>query len=114
MGQGAAYDLFLSRHLTQAELVKLPTSAAAVHGFMEQHLDAVAGVRQTLDEFAQDYAGERVLDGYFTAIHQAMALPKGRDMALAYVSDFLAEMKKNGFVAESLRRSGQQGATIAP
>lgn len=114
VGQGAAYDLFLSRHLTQAELVKLPTSAAAVHGFMEQHLDAVAGVRQTLDEFAQNYAGYRVLDGYFTAIHQAMALPKGRDMALAYVSDFLAEMKKNGFVAESLRRSGQQGATIAP
>lgn len=114
VGQGAAYDLFLSRHLQHAELVKFSTSAAAIHGFVEQGLEAVAGVRQTLQAYAAEYPGYRILDGHFTAIHQAMALPKGRDVALQYVTDFIKEMKANGFVAEALQRSGQGGATVAP
>lgn len=113
VGQGAAYDLFLSRHLQQAELVKFPTSAAAIHGFVEQELDAAAGVRQTLEEFGAAETGYRVLDGYFTAIMQAMAVPKGRSAALAYLGTFIQEMKSSGFVAESLERSGQTGATVA-
>lgn len=113
VGQGAAYDLFLSRHLKQAELVKMSTSAAAIHGFVERDLDAAAGVRQTLQQFTAQNNGYRILDDYFTAIHQAIALPKGRETALRYVSAFIEEMKKNGFVAESLARSGQQGATVA-
>lgn len=113
VGQGAAYDLFLSRHLKQAELVKFSTSAAAVHGFVEQGLEAAAGVRQTLLGFSEENTGYRILDGYFTAIHQAMALPKGRDAALRYVFAFVEEMKANGFVAESLVRSGQDGVTVA-
>lgn len=112
VGQGAAYDLYLSRHLQHAELVKLPTSAAAIHGFVEQGLDAAAGVRQTLEEYAAEHVGYRVLADHFTAIHQAMALPKGRELALLYVSAFVEEMKQSGFVTESLLRSGQQGAGV--
>lgn len=114
VGQGAAYDLFLSRHLQHANLVKFPTSAAAILGFVEQNLDAAAGVRQTLQEVMFGQAGYRILDGCFTAIHQAVALPKGRELALEYVSAFVEEMKQNGFIAESLIRSGQHGATVAP
>lgn len=113
VGQGAAYDLFLSRHLTSAELVKFPTSAAAIHGFIEQDLDAAAGVRQTLEEYAAENQGYRVLSDHFTAIHQAMALPKGRSVAVQYVSAFIQEMKDSGFIAESLERSGQKGAAVA-
>lgn len=113
VGQGAAYDLFLSRHLKHAELVKMSTSAAAIHGFVEQNLDAAAGVRQTLQQFTAENSGYRILDGHFTAIHQAMALPKGREAALKYVRAFIKEMKENGFVQESLIRSGQQGVTVA-
>lgn len=113
VGQGAAYDLYLSRHLQHAELVKLPTSAAAIHGFVEQGLDAAAGVRQTLEEYTAQHTGYRVLAGHFTAIHQAVALPKGRDIALQYVAAFVEEMKSSGFIAESLERSGQKGAAVA-
>lgn len=113
VGQGAAYDLFLSRHLKHAELVKLSTSAAAIEGFVGQGLDAAAGVRQTLLGFSSQNSGYRILDGYFTAIHQAMALPKDRTAALQYVSAFIEEMKANGFVAEALARSGQGGVTVA-
>lgn len=115
VGQGAAYDLFLSRHLQHAELVKYATSAAAIQGFVDDQLDAAAGVRQTLMQYAQKNTGFRVLDGHFTAIHQAMALPKkDHAQALAYVADFVEELKASGFIAAALKRSGQDGATVAP
>lgn len=114
VGKGAAYDLFLSRHLQQAELVKYDTSAAAIQGFVDDELEAAAGVRQTLEQYAQQHTGYRVLDDYFTAIHQAMALPKGRTEAREYVAKFVEEMKQTGFVANALRHSGQLGATVAP
>lgn len=113
VGQGAAYELYLSRAIQRAELVRFPTSNAAIHGFVDQSLDAAGGVRQTLMDFAADQSAYRVLDDYYTAIYQAMALPKGREAALAYVSGFIEEMKKTGFVAEALRRSGQHGANVA-
>lgn len=113
VGQGAAYELYLSRTIQRAELIRFPTSNAAIHGFVDQQLDAAGGVRQALLEFAAEQDGYRVLDEYYTAIYQAVAVPKGRDLALAYVTDFVEEMKHNGFVAEALRRSGQHGANVA-
>lgn len=113
VAKGAAYELYLSRAIQQAELIFFNTSNAAIHGFVNQNLEAAGGVRQTLMEFAADNAGYRVLEDYYTAIYQALALPKGRRQALDYVRAFLEEMKQNGFVAEALRRSGQHGANVA-
>lgn len=113
VGQGAAYELYLTRAIQHADLVRFPTSNAAIHGFVDQSLDAAGGVRQTLMDFAAEQSAYRVLDDYYTAIYQALALPKGRNVALAYVSAFIEEMKQNGFVAEALRRSGQHGANVA-
>lgn len=48
VGQGAAYDLFLSRTLQQAQLVRAATSAEAIALFFERGLEAAAGVRQPL------------------------------------------------------------------
>jgi polar amino acid transport system substrate-binding protein len=42
-----------------------------------------------------------------------MGTPKGREAAARYVRDFIEEMKRNGFVAAALERSGQN-ATVAP
>lgn len=113
VGQGAAYELYLSRAIQHAELLRFPTANATIHGFVDQQLDAAGGVRQTLLDFVAAQDGYRVLDDYYTAIYQAVALPKGRDLALAYVTDFVEEMKRNGFVAEALRRSGQHGGNVA-
>jgi len=107
VGQGAAYDLYLSRTLTQAELVRSATSAAAIDGFVEQGLDAVAGVRQPLETYAAAHPGYRVLADSFTEIRQAMAVPKGRAAAAAFVQAFLDEQLGNGFVARELAASGQ-------
>ena len=114
VGKGAAYDLFLSRTLQHAQLERAETSAGAVDLFIEQHLDAAAGVRQPLQKVADADARYRVLDGAFTAIRQAMAVPRGRRAGAAYVRAFVERKKAEGFVAAALAESGQGDVTVAP
>jgi polar amino acid transport system substrate-binding protein len=114
VGKGAAYDLFLTRALQYAQIVRADTSAAAIQLFLEQGLDAAAGVRQPLAQAARQHAGLRVLDGRFTAIEQAMGIPRARAAGLKFLQAFIEEMKASGFVAEALQRSGQGEAAVAP
>ncbi|MFM0045682.1 ABC transporter substrate-binding protein [Paraburkholderia sediminicola] len=113
VGGGAAYDLFLSRALKSATLVRSTTSASAIAAFAEQQLDAAAGVRQPLQTFSQSHAGFRVLSDSFTTIHQAMGVPTGRGAAHLYLTEFIEEMKRTGFVRKSLDDSGQTDAAVA-
>jgi polar amino acid transport system substrate-binding protein len=89
VGQGAAYDLFLSRTLRSARLVRASTSALAVDLFLGQNLDAAAGVRQPLERIAQNSIGLRVLKDSFTEINQAIAEPNMRNIAAEYFQDFV-------------------------
>ncbi|NUZ04620.1 ABC transporter substrate-binding protein [Piscinibacter koreensis] len=114
VGLGAAYDLFLSRALKNAELVRAATSEASIDTFAEQRLDAAAGVRQPLEQYAREHPGFRVLPGRFTAIRQAMALPRSRAAALPQLEGYIESMKASGFVADALRASGQMDAQVAP
>lgn len=107
VGKGAAYDLYLSRTLEHAELVRAETSAGAVDLFIEQGLDAAAGVRQPLQKIADADPHYRVLDGAFTAIRQAMAVPRGREQAAAYVREFVERQLRSGFVRGALLATGQ-------
>lgn len=112
VGKGAAYDLFLSRTLASAELVRAPTSAAAVDWFVEQGLDAAAGVRQPLEAFARLNPGYRVLGDSFTEIRQAMAVPKGRLAGARFIRQFLNSAIESGLVADALSASGEHGVRI--
>lgn len=113
VGRGAAYDLFLSRHLREARLERAVTSAGAIDLFVSDGLDAAAGVRQPLRAWASRHEGHRVLDGQFTAIEQAVGVPHGRPIAHAWLTRLVEELKENGFIAASLARSGQLDATVA-
>jgi polar amino acid transport system substrate-binding protein len=115
VGKGSAYDLFLTRELKQAQIVRAPTSPTVVDVFVEQSLDVAAGVKQQLEADCSKRPGLRLLPGRFMIIRQAMGTPrrKGPQAARALHS-FVEEMKRSGFVAESLRRHGIQGASVAP
>jgi len=114
VGKGAAYDLFLSRALKHARIERAETSAAAIDLFVERSLEAVAGVRQPLAAYAAGHPGWRVLEGRFTAIEQAMAVPRDRAMAGDYLCAFVRDVKASGFVRKALARSGQNDAAAAP
>jgi polar amino acid transport system substrate-binding protein len=114
VGRGSAYDLFLTRELKAATLVRAPTSPQVTDVFLAENLDVAAGVKQQLEADAKRVAGVRLLPGRFMVIQQAMGVPKGRTAAQAWLSAYIEEMKANGFVAEALQRHRIEGAAVAP
>ena len=110
VNKGAAYDLFLTRSLKQATLVR---DEASFDLFLREKFEAVAGVKQGVVRFAETHPNVRILPGRFMEIQQAMCLPKGRDAGAAYLRAFVEEMKASGFVAAAIARAGQE-ATVAP
>ncbi|MBX9778131.1 MAG: transporter substrate-binding domain-containing protein [Xanthobacteraceae bacterium] len=110
VNKGAAYDLFLTRSLKNATLVRAEES---FDQFLREGFEAVAGVKQAVVRFVAASPVARLLPGRFMEIRQAMCLPKGRETGAAYLSAFIEEMKVSGFVAKAIARAGQE-ATVAP
>ena len=110
----SAYDLFLSRSLQHAELVRGPTNNAGFELILAGKVDVVAGIRQHLVANTQKLPGSRVLDGRFMAIQQALGTPKGRDVAAKYLREFIEDVKASGFVDQAIERSGIRGVSVAP
>ena len=115
VGLASVYDLYLTRTLKHATLVraKVGGAPAGIPPFVEQNLDAAAGVRQPLDIYAKEHPEMRVMTGAFQQIRQAMGTPKGRLAGARYLATFVEDVKASGFVADGLRRSGQ-AAEVAP
>ncbi|GIL39108.1 ABC transporter substrate-binding protein [Rhodospirillales bacterium TMPK1] len=114
VGRGSAYDLFLSREMKHAQLVRAANSPKAIDRFLEERLDAAAGVTQPLLDYAKTHPDVRVIPGRFMVIEQAMGVQKNRPLALSYLRQFIEEMKASGFVAKGLATSGINDATVAP
>jgi polar amino acid transport system substrate-binding protein len=110
--QGSACDLFLSRTLAHAEVVR---GDDGVTVFTEQQLEAAAGIRQPMEAFAAAHAGVRLLEPRFMQIQQAVGTTRTRrDDTLGFLRTFVEELKANGFIAAALRRSGRHDATVGP
>ena len=115
VGRGSAYDLYLSRALRSAQVVRAPTSPVVVDEFLAQNADVAAGVKQQLEADAARLGGVRLLPGRFMVIEQAMGLPATRgDGALAALAEFVEHAKASGFVAAALTRHRIEGALVAP
>lgn len=115
VGKGSAYDLYLTRELRHARIVRSPTSPTVVDTFLAERADVAAGVKQQLEADARRIGGLRLLDGRFMVIRQAMGVPKRRGPeAAAFLAAFIESAKASGFVAEALVRHGIQGASVAP
>jgi polar amino acid transport system substrate-binding protein len=115
VGKGSAYDLYLSREIKHAQLVRSPTSPEVVSYFLEHGHDVAAGVKPQLEAELPRIPGLRMLPGHFMVISQAMGLPKSRGEAAAtYLHQFVEDMKATGVVAQAMARHRIEGATLAP
>jgi polar amino acid transport system substrate-binding protein len=115
VGAGSAYDLYLTRHLQHATIVRAPSSPAVVDTFLAQQLEVAAGVKQQLQADAQRLPGLRLLPGRFMVIHQAMGMPAQRsEQACQALNAFVEEAKQSGWVAQAFVRHQIQGAAVAP
>ena len=115
VGLGSAYDLFLSRELKQAQLVRAPTSPQVVPLFIKGAYDVAAGVKQQLESDAAKTPGLRLLPGRFMVIEQAMGQSTNTSQrAQDALTEFIMDMKLNGFIHESISRHQIDGAIVAP
>jgi polar amino acid transport system substrate-binding protein len=110
----ANYELFLTRALKRAELVRAPNHAAAFELLQTGQVSALAGLREALLGLAERLPGSRVLEGRFMAVAQAIGVPQGRDAGLAFLRGVVEEAKASGLVARGIERIGARGVAVAP
>jgi polar amino acid transport system substrate-binding protein len=110
----SAYDLYLTRHLKHAELVREVGADKVFKRFVEDKLDALAGLKPRLVKDHANLAGSRLLDGRFTAVQQAIGTPKGRDAGAKYLREFVEDVKATGLVAKAIEKNDVRGLTVAP
>lgn len=113
ISENSAYDLFLSRTIRHAKLVRAPGPDAAFELLLAGKVDVLAGVKQHLLANAAKLPGSRLLPGRFMAIGQALGVPKGRGECVHYLRDFIEDVKESGFVARALEDAGVSGVSVA-
>ncbi|HVI22142.1 MAG TPA: transporter substrate-binding domain-containing protein [Myxococcales bacterium] len=113
VSERSAYDLYLSRNLKQAEIVRAPGIAASFDWFVERKLEALAGLKPKLVEENARIPGSRLLDGQIPSVQQAIAAPRGREVTARYLRDFVEDVKRSGFVALAIANNGVKGVNVA-
>ena len=109
----SAYDLYLTRHLKHAELVRA-RGDDIFKRFVSDKLEAMAGLRPGLVKDQTKLPGSRILDGNFTAVQQAAGTPKGRPAGAQYLRAFIEDAKATGLVAKLIAKNNVVGLTVAP
>jgi polar amino acid transport system substrate-binding protein len=109
---GSAYDLFLTRSLQRAQLVRASSPDTTFPLILSRQVDVLAGVRQHLIANSVKLPGSRVLDERFMAIQQALGIPQGRKQGASYLREFINDVKASGFVARAIERHGVRGVSI--
>jgi len=110
----SAYDLYLTRTLKRARLVRVQGQDAPFEIFVRDKLEALASLKPRLVAEAAKVPGARILDGRFTAVQQAVCTPRGREAAAQYLREFVEEVKASGLVARLIEQNGVRGVTVAP
>jgi len=109
----SAYDLYLSRTLKQASLVRVQGIQASYDIFVKDKLEALSGLKPRLVTDAETLPGSRVLEGRFTVVQQSVGTPQGRPAAAKYLGEFAKDVKASGFVAQAIARHAVRGVTVA-
>ncbi|MEE9416148.1 MAG: transporter substrate-binding domain-containing protein [Acidimicrobiales bacterium] len=111
----AAYALWLERNLAHGELVQTETLDSSLETFVDQKLDALAGLRPRLNSDLKTLPGASILDGSFTAVQQAIGTPRNRDQAgIDFLTDFVEHAKASGLVANLIDTYEVVGLSVAP
>ena len=114
VAQKSAYDLYLSRNLKHAQLLRAEGIQGSYDLFIAQKLEVLSGLKPRMVTDAEKLPGSRVLDGQFTAVQQAIGTPKGREAGARFLREFAEDAKASGLVAEAIARHGVRGVSVAP
>jgi polar amino acid transport system substrate-binding protein len=110
----SAYDLYLSRSLKNATLVRVQGIQGSYDTFVKDKLEVLSGLKPRLVTDAETLPGSRVLDGRFTVVQQSVGTPQGRPSGAKYLDEFAKDIKTSGLVAQSIARHAVRGVSVAP
>jgi polar amino acid transport system substrate-binding protein len=115
VSKGSAYGLWLENHIKQADLRAVEGGDAAFEQFVNDQMEAFAGLRPGLVSLAEKLPGSRILDGQFASVQQAIGINKGNEAAYTWLKTFVEEAKASGLVASFIETFGVQGRlSVAP
>lgn len=109
-----AYTLYLQRTLKRAQLVLARSMDESWASFVEQGLDALAGLQPRLLSDQARLPGSRILPGHFTAVQQAIGTPRPNLCAARFLADFAERAKAGGLVQQAIDRHQVAGVNVAP
>jgi polar amino acid transport system substrate-binding protein len=105
----SAYDLWLERNIKHAQLVRSEGGDATFKQFVDEKIEALAGLRPRLLEDAAKLPGSRILDGQFTAVQQAVGTARKNTAGATFLRGFVEEAKASGLVARLIERHNVVG-----
>jgi polar amino acid transport system substrate-binding protein len=114
VSEKSAYDLYLTRTLKHAQIVRAQGIDASYKLFVDQKLEVLAGLKPRLVSDCEQLPGSRVLDGQITGVQQSIGAPKAREKAARYLREFVEEAKASGLVARIIEKNRVRGVTVAP
>jgi polar amino acid transport system substrate-binding protein len=110
----SAYGLWLENNIRNATLVPVSGLEGAFNKFMDDKLEALAGLRPGLLKDLEKHPEFMILDGKFTAVQQAVGTARPNAAGAAYLADFVEKAKKSGLVASLIDRHNVKGLSVAP
>jgi len=112
--RGAAYDLWLTRNIKHATVVRSDTADGPLDQFIAEGFEALASLRQGLLQDVKKVPGGKILPDNFATVQQAIGTAKSNTAGAAFLSDFVAEAKKSGLVARLIEKHHVLGLSVAP
>jgi polar amino acid transport system substrate-binding protein len=110
----SAYDLFLTRDLKHAQLLRASSIDGSFQLFVGEKLEALAGLKPRLVTDAAKLPGSRVLEGQATSVKQSIGTLHGRESGAKYLREFVEDVKASGFVARLIAEYDVRGVSVAP
>ena len=109
VSERSAYDLWLTDHFSQAQIIRASSIQAAHDLFFEKKVDVLASLKPKLLEDMANHSGVRIIDPSFTAVKQSIGLAKGKAESIAFINPLIAQSIKNGWIAAQLELHGMTG-----
>ena len=109
VSERSAYDLWLTDHFSQAQIIRASSIQAAHDLFFEKKVDVLASLKPKLLEDMANHSGVRIIDPSFTAVKQSIGLAKGKAESIAFINTLIAQSIKNGWIAAQLELHGMTG-----
>jgi polar amino acid transport system substrate-binding protein len=109
---GHASTAALVRTIKQATPVYVDTYEIAVKLLRTGRADAFASIREMLLQYSRQVPGSRVLEDSYQSNLAGIAIAKGNTGRLAYVSEFLDDIKRSGALQQVIDDAGLRGIDV--